>query len=189
MRFQLVWYRFSPNLWIGVLVSCPAQAEDREVYPRTLRPKLRSAVTFSQKTQKNAISAKPSVFSQKLRLWMTLRGGILRDTLVSMPQSLKIKKICIQNSKWAKNQDSGLMVRISRQATRTSDFFFFLLRSLQWLGNLIIQAKNIPSHSALYQAVREDSLKSVGFKVQSILLNFDSKSLWPHGVMDSTLDS
>ena len=56
---------------------------------------------------------------------MTLRGKLLGNTLVSMPQGLKIKNICIQNSKRAKNQDSGLLVRISRQATETSEFSKF----------------------------------------------------------------
>ena len=37
--------------WIRVLASCPAQAEARVAYPRPLRPKLRSAVIFSKKTQ------------------------------------------------------------------------------------------------------------------------------------------
>ena len=72
-------------------------------------------MVFSQITQKNAMLAKPSVFSQKLRLQMTLRGRILRNTLVSMPQGLKIKKICIQNSKRAKNQDSGLFRHETQQ--------------------------------------------------------------------------
>ena len=43
--------QFFPNFWIGVLVSCPAQAEAREAYPRPLKPKLRSAVMFSQNTR------------------------------------------------------------------------------------------------------------------------------------------
>ena len=92
MRFELVWYRFFPNFWIGVLASCPAQAEARKAYPRPLRPKLRSGGTFSSKHQKNAILAKSHIFSRKLRLWMSLRDGLLGNTLVAMPQGLKIQK-------------------------------------------------------------------------------------------------
>ena len=53
---------------------------------------------------------------------MTLRGKLLGETLISMPEGLKIKIICVKSSKQAKNQDSGLLVRISRQATETSEF-------------------------------------------------------------------
>ena len=113
------------NFWIGVLASCPAQAEAREAYPRPLRPKLRSGGTFSSKHQKNAILAKSHVFSPKLRLWMSLRDGLLGNTLVAMPQGLKIQKICIQNWKQAKNQDSGLMLKISRQVGETSKILGF----------------------------------------------------------------
>ena len=42
--------QFFSNFWIGVLVSVPAQVEAREAYFRPLRPKLRSAVMFSQNT-------------------------------------------------------------------------------------------------------------------------------------------
>ena len=56
---------------------------------------------------------------------MTLRGKLLGDTLISIPQGLKIKKICVKSSKRAKNQDSGLLVRISQQATETSEFSNF----------------------------------------------------------------
>ena len=125
MRFELVWYRFFPNFWIGVLASCPAQAEARKAYPRPLRPKLRSGGMFSSKHQKNAILAKSRIFSRKLRLWMSLRDGLLGNTLVAMPQGLKIQKICIQNWKQAKNQDSGLMLKISRQVGETSEILGF----------------------------------------------------------------
>ena len=125
MRFELVWYRFFPNFWIGVLASCPAQAEARKAYPRPLRPKLRSGGTFSSKHQKNAILAKSHIFSRKLRLWMSLRDGLLGNTLVAMPQGLKTQKICIQNWKQAKNQDSGLMLKISRQVGETSEILGF----------------------------------------------------------------
>jgi hypothetical protein len=124
--FYHVWYRFFPDFWIGVLVSCPAQAEAREAYSGPLRPKLRSAVAFSPKKQKNGILAKFSIFSQKLRLWMNLRGGILQDTLVSMPQGLKIQKLFIQNWIRAKYQDSGLKLRISQQVGGTLEILDFI---------------------------------------------------------------
>ena len=125
MRFELVWYRFFPNFWIGVLASCPAQAEARKPYLRPLRPKLRSGGTFSSKHQKKAILAKSRIFSRKLRLWMSLRGGLLGNTLVAMPQGLNIQKICIQNWKQAKNQDSGLLLKISRQVDETLEMLGF----------------------------------------------------------------
>ena len=42
-----------------------------------------------------------------------------------MPQGLKIQKRLRDNPKLAKKQDSGLMVKISQQATGTSEFSTF----------------------------------------------------------------
>ena len=56
---------------------------------------------------------------------MTLRGKLLGETLISMPEGLKIKIICVKSSKQAKNQDSGLMLKISRQVGETSKILGF----------------------------------------------------------------
>ena len=60
-----------------------------------------------------------------IQLKIKKRGGLLRNTLVVMPQGLKILKICIQNWKQAKNQDSGLMLKISPQVGETSEILGF----------------------------------------------------------------
>ena len=56
---------------------------------------------------------------------MSLRGGLLGNTLVALPQGLRIQKNMYTKLKQARNQDFGLIFKISRQVDETSKILGF----------------------------------------------------------------